>query len=101
MLTIMQVWDKETIDYDKGIGRNERSLYPDSPLYGVAINHVHNPTLLTFLGELEREHKELWESITRLTNEVDDLRHLKRQSLIGRSLAHVGNWLIKLSERFG
>lgn len=56
-MEISQSWNKDTIKYDKSIGRND-GLYPDTVLWGIAVNGIMNPTLLTFLQELAKEVEE-------------------------------------------
>jgi hypothetical protein len=44
-------WDKKTIEYDKSINRKD-GLYPDSVLWGMAVNGICNPTVKTLLEEI-------------------------------------------------
>ena len=53
-------WDKKTIAYDKSIKRGD-GIYPDTVLWGVAINGCCNPHLSTLLEELTKMSKLLEE----------------------------------------
>lgn len=80
-------WDKKTIAYDKSIGRND-GIYPDTVLWGVAINGCCNPHLSTLLEELTKMSQSLEEKAAEQSVQPT-------ASGVG-TRARLGHWLVSL-----
>jgi hypothetical protein len=65
-------WDKDTIKFDKEIGRNEHCLYPDSTLWGISINGICNPTFEVFCDEISGVIKFLIDKVDSLERKANE-----------------------------
>jgi hypothetical protein len=77
-------WDKKTIAYDKSIGRND-GIYPDTVLWGVAVNGCCNPTFETFIAELSKASRAAEQSVQPTASGVG-------------MRARLGHWLVSLGQ---
>lgn len=81
-------WGPVTIEADKRVGR-PGSLYPDMVLWGVAVNGICNPSLITVLDELAKGTGEVEEVETIPAPQPKGIR-----ATVGRLLVSWGNRLL-------
>jgi len=87
MFTVATSWDKETIKFDKEIGRND-GIYPDTVFWGISINGLCNPSLKSFLDELAKYIN---------SHPIPDEPEQPRCGLLGRIGQLLINWDVRLA----